>query len=338
MSTNELGSTQPTRTKSQKPGRRFPWLNIVIFIVLIALSVFGSYSAALGDRQNAQATQVSKQLQEQYTLALQDMEAGRYEAAIQRFEFILQKDPGFPGVTEKLTQAIISSSITPVPTATPIPPTPDVSGADAMFNRARELMAAQDWYNTILVLDQLRKEDAAYRTAEVDGMYYVALRNYGIDKISKQGDLEGGIYYMTLAERFGPLDSYADGLRTGARMYTTGASFWEVDWPQAVKYFAQVAGGWPSMWDASSNMTASDRYRIALMRYGDLLYEDEPCTAYEQYTIAMNYGQLDDIAAKNSNRAYQACYPPTEIPTLEAPVVEETVPAAEEPPVTPPTP
>ncbi len=49
-------------------------------------------------------------------------------------------------------------------------------------------------------------------------MYYFALRNYGHDLITKQGNLEGGIYYLTLAERFGPLDNTAIGLREGARM------------------------------------------------------------------------------------------------------------------------
>ena len=52
----------------------------------------------------------------------------------------------------------------------------------------------------------MRKYDPNYNTSLVDGMYYFALRNYGYDLITKQGNLEGGIYQLTLAERFGPLD------------------------------------------------------------------------------------------------------------------------------------
>ncbi len=304
--------------KPEKKRRRFPWLNILLFIVLISLAGFASYRAAIGDRQSAQATQVSQQLQEQYDLALQDMDAGLYESAIQRFEFILQKNSGFPGVTEKLTEALLKSSITPTPTATSVPPTPDLRGADALFKRAQLRMNQQDWNTVILTLDQLRKKQPAYRTVEVDGMYYVALRNYGVDKIGKEGDLEGGIYYLSLAERFGPLDGYADGMRSGARLYITGASFWQVDWPQAVNYFSQVATGWPSMWDAASNMTAAERYRIALSSYGDLLYDDDQaCKAYEQYQIALTYGPLDEDSAKKAKRAYEICFPPTEFPTEE---------------------
>lgn len=313
-----LGSTQPTQAPSKKPRRRFPWLRILIFILILALSGFGSYRAALGDRQSAQATQIAQQLQEQYALAVEDIEAGRYEAAMQRLEFILQKDAGFPGATEKLTQVLLMSSITPTPTPTPVPPTADLRGAQALFERAQQLMAAQDWNNAILTLDQLRKEDPTYHTAEVDGMYYIALRNYGVDKIAKMGELEGGMYYLALAERFGPLDSYADSLRSGARLYTTGASFWEIDWPKAVDYFGQAANAWPSMWDAASGMTAAERYKIALSRYGDELYDDDRfCEAYEQYLLAMNYGQLDEHAAKNAKRSYDICYPPTEVPPVE---------------------
>jgi hypothetical protein len=63
-------------------------------------------------------------------------------------------------------------------------------------------------------------------------MYYFALRNHGYDLITKEGNLEGGIYHLTLAERFGPLDNTANGLREGARIYITGASFWELNWEQ----------------------------------------------------------------------------------------------------------
>ena len=127
-------------------------------------------------------------------------------------------------------------------------------------------------------------------------MYYFALRNHGHALITQQGNLEGGIYYLTLAERFGPLDNTAVQLREGARMYITGASFWELDWKQAYNYFSQVGSGWPSMWDGT--MTGSQRLQYAAMRYGDDLFEQqEYCEAYEQYQIAAGLGNLDDAAA-----------------------------------------
>jgi len=316
MSDEPINDTHPTTVpgaKPAKPRRRFPWISILGFLVLIALGLFGGYQSGLMIRQDAQATLVAQQLGEQFQLGLQDLEAGRYEDARQRFDYIIQNDPNYPGAAEKLAQAILMLSI---PTATPTPtltPTPDYSGAESIYNRARELMSVQDWAGVIGALDQLRKEDPNFHTAEVDGMYYISLRNRGVDLIAKEGNLEGGIYQLTLAERFAQLDGFANGLRDGARLYITGASFWEIDWSQAVQYFSMLASAWPNMWDSASGMTAAERFRTASIEYGDQLYDKEQyCDAYTQY--ANWTSALDEESARRANDAYYACYPPTEEP------------------------
>ncbi|RME88210.1 MAG: hypothetical protein D6770_07530 [Anaerolineae bacterium] len=282
-------------------------------LVFLALGTLGGYSSGMEVRKSAEATLIARQLGEQYQLAMEDMDAGRYEAARQRLDYILRYDPTYPGAMEKYAEVLVLANV-PTATLTPtLTPTPDYSGVEAIYSRAVELMAAQDWPGTLAALDELRKEDPTYRAAEVDSMYYMALRNNGWEKIV-QGDLEGGIYYLTLAERFGPLDGAADGLRSGARLYITAASFWGVNWEQAVNYFSQVAAGWPSMWDGT--MSAAERYRIASMRYGDELFANHKyCAAYAQYANALNYGALDEQAAKNAKEAYEICYPPTPTPT-----------------------
>ena len=88
-----------------------------------------------------------------------------------------------------------------------------------MFATAQQLVATSDWANALTELDQLRKKYPSFNTSQVDGMYYYALRNYGVDLIQKQGKLENGIYELTLAERFAPLDKDANSLRDGARLY-----------------------------------------------------------------------------------------------------------------------
>ena len=322
----ELDDTQPIKTIK----KRSRWLSILIgilgLILLIGLGGFSGYEQGIGIRTAEEDAVLSKQLSEQYTYALVDIEFKRYEAARQRLEFILKNDPNYPDVSEKLTEVLVMSVI-PTPTAMPtVTSTPDFSGAENAFERAQQLISAQDWGGALAALDIIRKSDPTYKTAQVDGMYYFALRNRGHALILKEGNLEGGIYYLTLAERFGPLDNTSIGLRDGARMYITGASFWELDWKQAYDYFSQVGSGWPSMWDGT--MTASERLQFAAMRYGDDLFSHEDfCGAYELYQIASGLGNLDDVATKHSNQAYQKCYPPTEIP----PTVEIVVPTAEVP-------
>lgn len=291
------------------------------FILLIVLGGFGGYSSGINARENAEDAILVQQLSEQYSFALVDIQFGRYENARQRLEYIIQKDPNFPGAQEKLTEVLVLSSIptpTPAPTATA---TPDFSGAENAFLRAQELIRAQDWTGALTALDTVRKLDQNYKAAQVDGMYYFALRNKGHDLITKEGNLEGGIYFLTLAERFGPLDNTAKGLRDGARAYMVGASFWELDWEQAANNFEQVSAGWPSMWDGT--MTAAQRFVIAATRFADEMFAvQEFCGAYDQYAKAASLGQLDEASLARQNQAYANCYPATEPPATEPPPAE----------------
>ncbi len=338
----EPGDTQPLKpVKKQRPWRS-ALLSIVGIIALLALGSMGGYWSGIGARQSAEQGIRTKQLTEQFQYALVDEQFGRYDSARQRLEFIIEKDPNFPGAQHELTNVMVKSTVpTAVPTAT-ITPTPDMRGNEAMMASAKQLVATGDWANAIAQLDQLRKTDPNYQTAQVDGMYYFALRNYGVSLIQQGGNLEGGIYELTLAERFAPLDGTASGLREGARAYIQAASFFGVDWQRSVQYFSEVASGWPSLWDGT--MTANQRYHDALMRYGDQLWlAGDACGAYTQYQAAMAIGELDATATKNSNQAFKTCYPPTAIPTI-APT-ESTAPppaATEAPPTsaptTPPTP
>ena len=316
MSDPTLESTQESQPALKKKFR-FNWrkflLGALALIVLIGLGLFAGYRQAIGDRLNAQSAIVSQQLTEQYAMALLDIDAGRYLMAQQRLEFIIRNNPSFPQASVKLAEVMVMASIstpTPLPTMTP---TPDLSGVEEIFQRALQAVNSLDWPNALANLDTLRRKDPTYRTAEVDGMYYFSLRNYGYDMIVKQGNLEGGIYQLTLAERFGPLDSSANGLREGARLYVLGASFWDLDWKQTVFYFSQLYAGWPQLWDGT--MTTSERFFIASMRYGDELFGQEQwCPAWEQYQNAQKIQNLDATGEKNAYQAMMKCSPPV-IPT-----------------------
>jgi tetratricopeptide (TPR) repeat protein len=327
--TETTEGTQPNRPVTRvRRGRTFLF-NALGLIVILVIVVLAGYSAGIGVRKNNQSTVIMQQLGEQYQNTLIDIQFGRYENARQRLEWIIAQDPSFPGAQEKLTEVLVLSN-RPTPTLTPsLTPTPDFSGAQEAYTKAQQLIAAQDWPGAIGALDQLRKLDASYQQSQVDGMYYFALRNYGYDLIINQGNLEGGIYQLTLAERFGPLDRDTNGLREGARYYIIGASFWGLDWKQAVSYFDQVRA-WGNLWDGS--MTSSQRYWFASMRYGDELFAAEQfCDAVTQYENAQTIAALDKAANDNWYHAYAECFPPTATvgptATLGAPT-ESTPPTA----------
>jgi tetratricopeptide (TPR) repeat protein len=307
-------------------------------VVLLSIAVLAGYSSGLGVRRSNQSTVVMQQLGEQYQNTLIDIQFGRYEIAKQRLEWIIANDPTFPGAQQKLTEVLVLSN-QPTPTLTPsLTSTPDFTGAQDAFTRAQQLISAQNWPEAIRALDEMRKYDPNYQTSLVDGMYYFALRNYGYDLITKQGNLEGGIYQLTLAERFGPLDRDTNGLREGARYYLIGASFWELNWQEAVNYFDQVYRGWSGLWDGT--MYASERFWMASMRYGDELFaQSQFCDALAQYDRAQAVAALDETAASNYDDAYLGCYPPTstvEITVTVTPGTPGVTPAATTP--APPTP
>ena len=320
MSEN-LENTQPNIAVSKpRRGRAFLF-NALGLIVILVLAILAGYGSGLTIRKTNQNATRSQQLGEQFQYALVDMQFQRYANAQQRLQWILARDPSFPGVQQKLTEVLVLMN-QPTPTLTPsLTPTPDFSGAEQAFTQAQQQIAAQDWPGAISTLDTIRKLDPTYQTGQVDGMYYFALRNYGYDMITKQGNLEGGIYQFTLAERFGPLDRDAAGLREGARFYLIGASFWELDWAQALLYFNQIAGY--GLWDGT--MTVAERIHFASMRYGDqLLQAGDPCRAVEQYENAQRIAALDKQAQEGYDDAYGACYPPT--PTID--LTLSAVPAA----------
>lgn len=315
MSEN-LGSTEPN-VAIRKPWRGRAFLfNALGLIIILVLAILAGYASGISIRKSNQSSTISQQLGDQFKYALVDIEFQRYENAKQRLDFILAHDSSFPGAQEKLTEVLVLMN-QPTPTITPsLTPTPDFTGAEQAFAQAQAQIAAGDWPGALGTLDQIRKLDPTYKTGQVDGMYYFALRNYGYQLITQQGNLEGGIYHFTLAERFGTLDRDANGLREGARYYLIGASFWELDWEQALFYFNQVAGY--GLWDGT--MTVTERIHIASMRYADQLVEQEQyCDAVTHYENAEATGALDAQAQEGYERAFAECFPatPTITPTLQ---------------------
>ena len=328
----EIKETQPQKKGSIRK------TVVIIILALFGLLILGGaagYGEGVYERVSAQSTKVFSQLNEQFALVEQDIKDGRYDNARQRLEYIIKEDPSFPGAADKLAYVLVQSAITPspVPTLTPtITPTPDTRDMDAVFTSAQDQLANKDWSSLIASLDTMRKKDPTYKAATLDAWYYTALRNRGLDQILGVGsytvtNMEGGIYDLTLAERFGPLDGYAAGLREFSRMFLTAASFWNVNWEQAVANFRIVAANTPNLRDAS-NITATERLYQALLGYGDELAatgdKHTHCSALDVWNEAKNMYDLNGEYAAKYKALKQECNPPTKVP--EVPIVDPGAP------------
>ena len=364
MTENNPEVTQPVSEKKKKKDkkkffqRRSSWYLIAILMGLLIVltgSALGIPSA-INDRLALAEAQAAPKIDSQLELARTDIAEGRYEVAKTRLDWILDEMSQYltedesAQVAELYTQTLLMLDVSGAATAQPAPtsnvptmtPTPDTRGEEDMFNSASALLAAESWDEAITTLEALREKNLTYRAVEVDGMFYIALRNRGLDKILVEGSLEPGIYDLTLAEQFAPLDASAEGIRSWTRLYITGASYWEVDWNQVYSYMEQVYTALPNLRDGTG-MTASTRFQRAANELGTVLAnENKWCQAQEYFAKASAIGtdpDFQELAQTAADKCWAIQHPtkaPTEAPTEDLTEVPTDVPT--ETPTPSPTP
>ncbi len=316
------------KRKSGKP-RYVRAVLLGLLLVLIAALLSGSlgYFSAINQRKTEEENQRLTIATTHYRYGMEALASGNYEVAKIQFEYVIQIYPSFPDITEKYSEVLINltvnEQVTQAPTATP---TRDIQGAQALYQQAQQDIANQEWCLAVDTLRSLRDEDYTYETLNVDGLLWTSLRNCAVKKITADGDPEGGLYYLALAENFAPLDHDAINYSTWARMYVTGASYWEVDWSQVVYYFSQVYSAFPYLYD-STGWTAIERYRIGLREYGRyLIGVQEYCEAEKQLRLSLDM-QYDEETAQLVEEAFIGCQGPTDVPApaaTQAPTDEPT--------------
>ncbi len=363
----EAGDTVPTRVQSDsidlsaveltrksvpppaKPKkarrRRWPWV-ILGILLMIAFAVGGGwlgYRSAIQLRRTKSEENRVTTATEHFMLGMQAQANKQYEIARLQFEYVIKLDSNFPGAADKLREVMIAMAVVNTPTPAPtvalptLTPTVDTRPQEEIYNQARTQFAAEDWDGLFATIDSLRRVDPKYKAVEVDDMLYVALRYRGIDKILHKANLEGGLYDLALAEQFGPLEVDALGYRNWARLYLSGASFWEIDWKRVVEAFEQIYPYFPNLRD-SSGYTAIERDRIAAKSYGDQLMEkDDACGAFDYYKKSLDAVADSQLEAR-ATQVYLICHPPTAtpMPTLTPEPTQENTPTTEAPPPPPP--
>lgn len=277
-------SSEPTQETQGPPSseRSRLWKTLRWFLLIIpaALIIAGTsgYFAGVSLREAEQQTAVVGQAAEQFNLGVEDLAAGRFETARQRFEYVVRIDPGYPGVADRLAEALLALN---APTETPVPdftPTPNLAPVQDLLDQAKTAFASQDWSTAIDTLIALRAKDATYEAVQVDGMLYGALRARALERIRTEWDLEQGLYDLARAERFGPLDSEAVSWQTSARLYLSANSNMGLNWPQATNDFLELCLA--GLWDSC------DKLSTAANAYADFMSETtEFCPTADQYKL-----------------------------------------------------
>jgi tetratricopeptide (TPR) repeat protein len=290
--------------------RRWPWYILIYILVLASVSAL-AFVQGRSQNTRAEQEQVSQFLTEQFELGMADLEAGKYELARQRFEAILRYDPTFPQVESLLIEVYVHLDV-PTPFPTPMPTaTPDPSPPDQLLVQAQTAYDNGDWTTAISKLLVLRAKDPTYEAVTADGIMYLALRNRGMELIA-QGFMEEGLYDLSLAERFGPLDRDAFFRRTLAEQYMQANSYFGLNWLTASNLFFELC-------QQGATVDSCPKYAEASWRYGEqLLAAEDPCAAqlyYEASLAAWQNDLIEPTATQVARECARATAPPVLPPT-----------------------
>jgi tetratricopeptide (TPR) repeat protein len=298
------------------------WRRVRRFLLLIpALALVAGVAGYFGGVEERDATRqaaVTAIAQAQYDQGLADLAAGRYSMARQRFEYVIRLDPGFPGAADRLVEALVNLDVPTTsagPTATP---TPNLAPVQELFTQAQAAFAEGNWTRTIETLLALRAKDPAFRAVEVDGLMYASLRSRGLDLIRTEWQLEPGLYDLSRAERFGPLDKDASDWQTSARYYLQANSYMGLRWGLSTDLFLDICVP-AGLWDSCNKTTlAAQRSAEQLTAMADA----DPCgiqAEFEQWGWPLDLPILQpvyDVVGAAAEECIRRNPPPTPTPEV----------------------
>lgn len=306
----------PDRTSGGLLNRLPRFLTASTALVLIIICVVGSalLVAALGgvaagqNQRSLSATQTTTaELDVQFELGLSDLGAGRFELAAQRFRWILDRAPEYPGAAERLADAEQLGADASAPVATDIP-TSAAQTLEERYAEARTLVENAQWETAIHRLRELESIDPEYRRVEVQEMLYRALTTLGLQFIRGER-MEEGTFLLEQAQQIRPLDDQAAGELYFANLYTTVRQYWDLDWTIVIANLEAINEVLPNYRDVATRLPEAHE------KFGDQLASiGAQCDAADQYEFAIGYESTETRLDK-FKAATEACQNPTPTPT-----------------------
>ena len=262
--------------ESNRPNR--PVLRVLgyLFIGLaVLLAIYGTIFLVAWDKGQVQRaeeeqTALDSELEKQMTLAQEESTSGNYELALRRLEWILERDPDYPGASALMEQTLSILNKPATPTAilreTSIPvveETPAIDpGQGEAYVALEQIMEQEEWEQAITIITTFQSQYPDYQRQRTDSLLYDAYLNLGQQLV--MGDqVELGLFYFDQAEKLGDLPIEAEDQRTWADLYLLGISYYGVDWGTTVFYFRGLCAAAPFFQDACVKL------HEVLIAYGD---------------------------------------------------------------------
>ncbi len=266
------------------PGLR--WLVVYGLVLILGLAGLlwagvSGVRAGLAQRAAAQATAVA----DHYGRALAHMTAGENALALAELEMTLRLQPDHVEARAAMLRLMAATSTPqatspPAPTPTP-PPVTTPYTLDVLLSEAQALYDQAQWAQAAERLERMRAADASFQTEAVSSLLYKIYYNAGTEAVTV-GRLEEGIRQFERALAVRPQDQAVQEQKELAVAYLQALSYWQANWQQAVKLFAELYKRRPNYLDVET------RLANAAIAYGDALAQRNAwCDALAQYTIAL---------------------------------------------------
>lgn len=326
---------------SPNPSKKHQLFRVIGYFFLILAFVLAFYGLVVGlavrqgnnRRLETQLTTQANQLARQMELAQEDYNKGSYQLVLTRLDWVLDKDPNYPGAAAlyQQTQSELSrqnATATPIltasPTATVTPTSSPIVNSAQELATIRQLVQTETWQEAVTRLVAFQTQFPNDNREETDRLLYEVYIGLGLETLYDE-QVELGIYYLDQAETLGNLPSEVQDQRAWAELYVTGIVFYQVNWDVSVYYFRQLCGAAPFFHDACGKLYTSllalgDQYAAAL----------DWCPAESAYREAIPYGNTQTLRDK-LNTSVEGCLQAT--PTPSAPITG-TIPITETVPLT----
>jgi tetratricopeptide (TPR) repeat protein len=286
---------------------------IGLCVLAAALGVAAAGGAVAGQNEREiHATQTtSADIGLQFELGVTDLAEGRYELAVQRFSWVVERQPGYPGAAERLAEArqkLAEASADSVEVeATPVPTSAAGGDLDKLYDEAVTYFEDGQWEAAIDRLQDIQNQAPTFKEIDVKEMLHEALKNQGLAEL-RAGRFEEGVFLLEQAMEIKPLDDQSEGEYLLASFYVAGLRYWDINWPVVIQNYQEIYDVMPTYYDVA------DRLWDAHVLYGDqLIALSDPCAAAEQYLAAL--GMVWDVeVGEKYDETNDACLNPTPIP------------------------
>ncbi len=246
-------------TKKKRPFAR------IVGIVLIAIAVLAAWLLLVSflGYQSGQQLLVEKQeaeyvaaINRQIELAREDMAQEKYQLALVRLEWVLEREPNQQealALQETIKTMMAAAGNNPTPNAvatavsTPRPPSAEESEISSEtlespseeLQRIRRLVATKSWPEALSALLAFQMTSPNFERQETDRLLYEIYIDYGLELINGHG-VELGLNYLSQAEKLGDLPQEVEDYRIWAALYTQGISYHGVNWDLSAYFFRDL--------------------------------------------------------------------------------------------------